>query len=172
MRSSNDGEVERFCADAYPRLVAAFAHQFGDPWLAEDLAQEALVRACDRWPTVRRMDSPVGWAFRVGANLGTSHFRRRAAERRARARSGSDRTVHRDPDVPDRIAVRTAMAELTDRQRQTVVLRYYLRLTSSQTAAVMGSSEGAVRVQTHRAIGRLREVLGARLPIEEDADVQ
>jgi DNA-directed RNA polymerase specialized sigma24 family protein len=63
--SPADGhDLERFCADAYPRLVAAFTHQFGEQWLAEDVAQEALVRACD-WSTVRGLESPHGWTFRV-----------------------------------------------------------------------------------------------------------
>lgn len=161
--SRRDEEVERFCADAHPQLVGALAHQFGDRWLAEDLAQEALVRACDRWSKVRRLDSPVGWTFRVGVNLGRSRFRRRSAERRANARRGPEPSVHHDADTADRIAVNEALCELTDRQREAVVLRYFLGMTAGQAAATVGSTEGAVRVQTHRAIGRLREVLGEQL---------
>lgn len=164
-------ELERFCADAYPQLVGALTHQFGDRWLAEELAQEALVQACDRWTRVRSLASPVGWAFRVGLNLGRSRLRRRGAERRARARCGPDREVARDPDAADRIAVRNALEELSDRQREVVVLRYFLGLTASEVAGLVGSSEGAVRVTTHRAITRLRDVLGEPLPDEEARDV-
>lgn len=152
--------MERFCAHAHPRLVAALTHHFGDRWLAEELAQEALVRACDRWPRVRQLDSPTGWAFRVGANLGTSRFRRRAAERRARARHGPPVQVHRDPDAADRLAVAEALTELAEQQREIVVLRYYLGLSARQVAEMVGSTEGAVRVAAHRAIARLREILG------------
>lgn len=169
-RDEYDHEVERFCAEAHAPLVAALAHQFGDRWLAEDLAQEALVRACDRWGKVRRLDSPVGWAFRVGVNLGRSRFRRRAAERRARARRGPEPSVHHDADTADRLAVDEAMAELTHRQREAVVLRYFLGMTAGQAAATVGSTEGAVRVQTHRAIGRMREVLGEQLRQEGSSD--
>lgn len=52
-----DDELERFCADAYPKLVGALAHHFGDRWLAEELAQEALVRVCDHWDRVRKLSS-------------------------------------------------------------------------------------------------------------------
>lgn len=166
----HEEELERFCAEAYPRLVGALAHQFGDRWLAEDLAQEALVRACDRWRSVRRLDSPHGWAFRVGVNLGNSRFRRRAAERRARARRGADPAVQEDPDVPDRMAVAEALRGLTDAQREAVVLRYYLGLSAAQAAAVLSSSEGAVRASTHRAIAALRAALGEPIGDEEFSD--
>lgn len=165
-------ELERFCAEAYPRLVAALAHHFGDRWLAEEFAQDALIRACDRWERVRRLDSPVGWAFRVGANLAKSYFRRRAAARRARRRHGrSDLPAEgRGGDVVDRLVVDEALQSLTEKQRRAVVLRFYLGLSGPQAAEVMGSTAGAVRALTHRAVGRLRETLDVELTIEESAD--
>lgn len=164
------GELERFCAAAHPRLVAALAHHFGDRWLAEELAQEALERACDRWSSVRRLDSPTGWAFRVGVNLGNSRFRRRAAERRARARHGPEGDRHDDPDVGDRVAVWHALGRLTDRQREVVLLRYFLGLSAAGAAALTGSTEGAVRTLTHRALTTLRTVLGDVRVSEEVSD--
>jgi len=170
-RASED--VERFCVDAHPKLVAALTHQFGEQWLAEDLAQEALIRACDRWAVVRELDSPVGWTFRVGVNLGRSHFRRRAAERRACARQGraADAAVHRDPDVADRLGLQEALAALTWRQRQVVVLRFFLGLPAGEVATVLSTTEGAVRALTHRAIAVLRASLDEPFVAEEVPDV-
>jgi RNA polymerase sigma factor (sigma-70 family) len=167
-----DGELARFCADAHPRLVAALTYQLGDRLLAQELAQEALIRACDRWPHVRRLESPMGWTFRVGVNLGRSWLRRRAAERRARVRHGVEAVVHEDADGADRVALGRALQALTDAQRQVVVLRFYLGHTPAEVAAVTGSTPGAVRVATHRAVARLRDHLGVSLPsAQEDADV-
>lgn len=163
----DDEALERFCIDAHPRLVAALTHQFGDPWLAEELAQDALIRACDRWATVSDMESPIGWTFRVGVNLGNSIFRRRSAERRARARRGADRTVHHDPDTADRLAVSQALDELTVPQREAIVLRYFLGLTAGEAAAILSSTAGAVRALTHRAISTLRDALDEPLLAEE-----
>lgn len=167
----DDGEaLDRFCAEAYPQLVSALAHHVGDRHLAEEFAQEALVRLCDRWPQVRRMDSPLGWAFRVGSNLASSHFRRRAAERRARQRHGPQASAHTDADAADRLAVRAALQSLTTRQREAIVLRYFLGLDVEQTARVLGASSVAVRGLTHRAVAALRDVLDADNDVEEAVD--
>lgn len=163
--SETDGSFERFCGEAYPRLVAALTHHCGDRELAEDSAQEALVRACRRWARVRKLDSPVGWCFHVGTNVTRSWLRRRQAEQRARARLGTDPAAGDDPgDAADRLAVRQALGGLNDRQREAVVLRYFLGLSAGEVAAVTGSTAGAVRVLTHRAVASLREQLAAGPP--------
>jgi RNA polymerase sigma-70 factor (ECF subfamily) len=153
------GEQERFVIEAHPSLVAALTHQFGDRGLAEELTQEALVRACDRWSSVRTLDSPIGWTFRVAVNLGRSTLRRRAAERRARVRLGDAPSVHHDPDVALRLTVHDALRALTDPQRQAVVLRHFLGLSAAETARVLATTEEAVRALTHRGVAALRASL-------------
>lgn len=156
---TDDQALARVCEAGHPRLVAALTHHVGDPWLAEDLAQEALVRMCDHWNKVRHLDQPMGWAFRVGVNLGSSWFRRRGAERRALTRTGIEQERH-DPDSADVVAVRDALATLSKRQREVVILRFYLRMTHAEIAEVTGSNAGAVRVLVHRGVAALRTELG------------
>ena len=162
---------EAFCAAAWPRLVGALAHHTGDRLLAEELAQESLVRAGDRWDRVRTMESPVGWCFRVGANLGASWFRRRGAERRARARHG----VVDTPAAPDPVgaaAVRDALALLTPAQRETVVLRHLLGLGVTETATTLGISPTAVRTRDSRGLAVLRDRLGPDLLPADDTTTE
>jgi RNA polymerase sigma-70 factor (ECF subfamily) len=159
---------ERFCAEAHPRLVAALGHHLGDPWVGEELAQEALVRAGDRWAQVRALDSPLGWCYRVGVNLGRSQLRRRRAERRALRRHGGLRDHHVDDDTPDRLAVRAALRQLTEPQRRAVILRYYLGLNSVEAAAVLDIAPTAVRAQLHRGVAALRQHLELA-PLPEEA---
>ncbi|HEX6194675.1 MAG TPA: sigma-70 family RNA polymerase sigma factor [Jiangellaceae bacterium] len=149
---------ERFCAAAYPELVAALTHHVGHRWLAEELAQEALIRAGDRWASVSKLASPIGWTFRVGANIGNSYFRRRSAEQRALARLGSD-APSPPPDTHDEVGVRQALQTLPVKQREVIVLRYYLGMTPDETATTLGTTSGAVRALSHRAMRRLRELL-------------
>lgn len=151
--------LSRFCEESYPRLAAALTHYCGDPSLGEELAQESLVVACRRWDYVGEMRDPVAWVYRVGVNLAKSRFRRQRLERRVRSRAGSD-LVHRDPDGADTVAVRAALARLTPRQREVIVLRFFLDLSVGDTAVLTKTSPGAVRALTHRGISSLRSLLG------------
>lgn len=166
-----DGTALAFCADEFPRLVGALGLYVGDEAVAEELAQEALLRACRRWERVSRLQSPGGWTWRVARNLANSHLRRRQAERRAHARLAA-----REPDVAgpadegDAHAVRRAVSQLPERQRQVLVLRYYLDWSVQATADEMAMSPDAVRSLTKRAITVLREDLAVGVPkvFEED----
>lgn len=169
--TGEDRERDRFCEAAWPRLVDALTHYCGDVHLAEELVQEALIRAWDRWPQVATMRSPEAWTFRVAVNLANSRFRRRRAEQRARVRHGGDAAVHHDPDGAERQAVRAAMAGLSDRHREVVVLRYVLDLPADEVARLLGSTPGAVRTAAHRAVAELRRSLDVTTrPPHPDAD--
>jgi RNA polymerase sigma factor (sigma-70 family) len=58
--------------------------------------------------------------------------------------------------------VRQALEQLPERDRDVLVLRYLEQLSTAETAAVLGSSPGAVRVRTLRALQRLRDILNTR----------
>lgn len=161
-------ELERFCADAYPQLVAALTHHCGDRELAQEFAQEALVKACRRWSNIQLMDAPVGWCYRVGVNMANNWFRRRRIERRIQQAQPQDEPVHRDPDGADAVAVRRALDRLTETQREAIICRYYLDLSAQQTAEVLRSTPGAVRAATHRAVQTLRDVLHVTLTMEAE----
>lgn len=161
---------ERFCAAAWPRLVAAMSHYCGDVHLAEELVQEALVRACRRWSHVSELASPDGWTYRVAVNLANSTWRRQRAERRARQRQGPETQAPRPVAVEDQLLVRAALQTLTGQQREAVVLRHVLDLSVEQTAQLLETSPGAVRALTHRAVTQLRDTLEPTDPVIEEAN--
>jgi RNA polymerase sigma-70 factor (ECF subfamily) len=161
------------CAREYPRLVGALALLTGDRELARDLAQEAVVRLCRDWPRVREMRSPGGWLHRVGVNLARSRFRRLGAELRANQRAVAGDT---DDDLAlegaaDRLVVRAALATLPLRQREAVVLHYYLGHPLEEVAVLLGMRTGTVKSTLHRGRAALRVALGdaERQPLRETA---
>ena len=158
-------DAATFCAAEWPQLVRALSLYVGDRYVAEELAQEALLRACRRWPAVSQLDSPGGWTWRVATNLANSHFRGRRAARRAQQRMGGDERFHRDPDGGDAVAVRQAVARLPERQRTALVLRHVWGLSAPETAARMDVTPDAVRSLTKRATATLRGQLGEHTPI-------
>jgi RNA polymerase sigma-70 factor (ECF subfamily) len=159
-----DDEAEVFCRALFPRLAGALGLQCGDPLVGEELAQEALLRAWERWSSVAAMASPEGWVFRVGFNLAASRFRRLGAERRARARLEAC-TEAPGASTDDALVVRAAVAELPERQRAAVVLRYFLDLPIAEAAAALGCAEGTVKSLTSQGVAGLRTRLVADVEV-------
>ena len=147
---------EDFYEHIRARLVGSLTLYCGDPGVAEELAQDALIRVWDRWDSVRLMASPEAWTYRTAFNLASSWGRRRSAERRARRRLDRPEQAHVDADMATVDAIRGAVAALPPRQRTTIVCRYYIQLDVAETAELMDCAEGTVKAATSRALHNLR----------------
>lgn len=152
-----DPALAELCQREHVRLVGLLALYVGDRGIAEDLAQEALVRLHQQWASVRSMASPSAWLSVVGMNLARSWWRRRYIEQRANRRhQAGARADAAGPEPADVLAVRAAVAALPSRQRAALVLRYYAGLSVGETATALGCPAGTVKSLTNRAIGGLR----------------
>lgn len=158
-RATPPEELAALVDREYPRLVGTLVLLTGDREVARDAAQEALVRLCREWPKVRRMAVPGAWLTRVAVNVARSQYRRRGAERRAYGRVGLAPDERREPDVADRLTVRGALAALPERQREVIVLRYYLDLDQAGIADALGIGVGTVKSSLSRGLARLRTEL-------------
>ncbi len=152
----DDARLAALCEREHGRLVGFLTLYTGDAWLADELAQEALVRLCARWRK-DELRNVVAWLNRVAVNLANSTFRRRAAARRAAIRHGASPTEHRPADAADAIAVREAVAALPPRPREVIVLRYFEGWTVEEVAGHLGLAASSVRSISSRAVALLRE---------------
>jgi RNA polymerase sigma-70 factor (sigma-E family) len=166
-----DQELSAFCRREYPRLVGALSLYCGDAYVAEELAQEAIVRVVNDWGKVRRLAAPGAWAHRVAINLANSHFRRRLAERRAKQRlyARAALAVHQ-PDTSTAVAVRQTVASLPQRQRAVIVLRFFADLSVREVADVLGCPDGTVKSLTSKALASLRTTDLSELREASDAN--
>jgi len=152
--------LQEFLHTAYPRLVAAVALMCGSRPAAEDAVQEALLRAWQRSESGQEIDSLNAWVTTVALNQARSGLRRVIAERRARSRMRTP--VVGEHQIGDRIDVERALATLSRRQREAVVLRYYLQLDTREVAAALRVNEGTVKSTLFRARAALAEVLDVK----------
>ena len=150
----------------YPRLVAAVALVSGSRPAAEDAVQEALLRAWERSERGEQIESLPAWVTTVSLNLARSGLRRVLAERRARARLGG--TSSGELEEADRLDLEQALAALPRRQREAVVLRYYLGMDTREVARVLRVGEGTVKSTLFRARAALARALG--VPETEEAN--
>jgi RNA polymerase sigma-70 factor (sigma-E family) len=147
----------------YAPLVRQAALLVGDAATAEDVVQDSFAAMHGAWWRLRDTDKAVHYLRRSVINRSRSVLRHRAVAGRP--------LPELPPDVPsaeddalvrwERSLVGSALAMLSPRQREAVVLRYYADLSESQVAAAMGISTGAVKAHTARAMGSLRAVLAA-----------
>jgi RNA polymerase sigma factor (sigma-70 family) len=159
-----DLDLAALCEREHPVLVGALGLYLGDRHEAEDVAQEALIRLCQKWP-LPGVDNPGAWVMRVAFNLATSNHRRRTTHGRVMNRLAARHPTPADDDRSDAIAVRRAVLNLPDRQRQAIVLRYFVDLSVRETAAQLGCPEGTVKTLVHQAIKSLR---AAGLEVSDD----
>ena len=158
--------IREFLHTHYPRLVAAVALACGSRPLAEDAVQEALLKAWERSERGEDIDSMNGWVTTVALNHARSGVRRILAERKARSRMPRSMA---EPLSDERIDLERALSTLPRRQREAVVLRYYLQMDTREVAGALGINEGTVKSTLSRARAALADRLGVQEP-EEASD--
>jgi RNA polymerase sigma-70 factor (ECF subfamily) len=135
---------------------------------ADDAVQEAFLKAYAALSRFRP-DAPFRpWLLRIVTN--EARNRRRAAGRRAglaqRAGDAAGPGVEPSPEAAfladeTRTALLAAVNGLRDEDREVIGARYLLDLSEAETAEALGIPRGTVKSRTSRALGRLRERLGA-----------
>lgn len=144
----------------YERLVRAAWLLSGDAGVGEEIAQEAFARLLERWAKLSHPEAALGYLQVSVVNLCRGRLRRILVARRHpvfREEVVEAPEAERGPG--EVTAVREALRRLPYRQREAVVLRFYLELTDSQVAAAMGLSLGAVKSHLHRGMAKLTKEL-------------
>jgi RNA polymerase sigma factor (sigma-70 family) len=142
----------------YPVLIRMTYLLTGDQAEAEDLAEEAMTSALERWSRVSTMESPGGYVYRTVLNL--NHNRLRGLRTRLRRLPLVPRSADPSDVIDAQTSVRSALASLPVGQRQAVVLVEWLGYTSEEAAGILGIEAASVRSRIHRAKQSLRALLG------------
>ena len=156
------GRFEHFYLQEYPGVVALAYALSGSRTGAEDIAQEAFLRAYRDWDRVGSYEHQVAWVRRVASNLATSGLRRRMVEARALLRLAGRRESAVDPLPGENAEFWAAVRVLPSRQAQAVALYYLEDRSIQQTAAVLGCAEGTVKAHLAKA----RRTLARRLQVD------
>lgn len=144
-------------------LVHTASLMTGDTHLAQDLVQEALIKLADRWGSVNR-GAEYSYVRRTLYRDWVSGWRKQRRERLADdpAPQGDRRQEGRHDPVGDweaGAAVRQALAQLPERQRAVIVLRYYEDMSEQGIAELLGIRPGTVKSQASAAMQTLRRTV-------------
>jgi RNA polymerase sigma-70 factor, ECF subfamily len=180
IRQCQDGEIRGLAQLAERHQTAALRLAFlltGSAEVAQDIVQDSFIQAYRRI-TQFRVGAPFApWFHRIVMNMAHQHTRspRYRHERSLQAWLAAD---ERAGDVPDstpspetlaeqgetRRAVLAALAEITPRGREIIVLRYYLGYADGEIAELLGIPVNTARQRLHAARHALQGVIQARYP--------
>jgi RNA polymerase sigma-70 factor (sigma-E family) len=143
-------------------LVRLATLLLGDRGAAEEVVQDAFVQLHLSWRRVREPDRAAAWLRSAVLNGARSQLRRRAVRRRHREVAMGDATAADTGALAgeEQARVMAALRQLPVRQREALVLRYYVDLSEAEIAVAMGVSTGSVKTHAHRGLAAMAELLG------------
>jgi RNA polymerase sigma-70 factor (ECF subfamily) len=175
LAQGGDGEAFGQLYDRYVDIVFRFIYyRVNDRALAEDFTSETFLRALRRIGTITYQGRDIGaWFITIARNIVLDHMK--SARHRLEITTadtvegnlqGHDQTQSTENAVLDTLAserLMEAVAKLGDEQRECITLRFIQGLSVSETAAVMGKNDGAIKALQHRAVRKLADLVGADL---------
>jgi RNA polymerase sigma-70 factor (ECF subfamily) len=173
-RARGDADAFGELYDRYFGQIYRFAYsRLHNRELAEEVTQEVFMKALRAMPRYRTSGHPFSaWLYQISANAIADHFR----QRRTPTSSLDDAVQVADPEVgvADRVVrsaeaarVWAAIDSLPEQQRMAMTLKLGEDLRLAQIGAIMGKSEGAVKLLIHRGMAGVRQRLGVVVPAEE-----
>ena len=151
-------EFGEFVAARSMQLIRLAYVLTGDQHAAEDLLQNALVKAAAHWGRIHT--APEAYVRRIMYREQINWLRLRARRREtAMAQVPEPPAGDEAAGVTARLALQDALLALPPRRRAVLVLRYLEDLPETQVAEILGCSVGTVRSQSHRAVAQLRLAL-------------
>ncbi len=152
-RSGDPIAFERLFEQYHAPVLNYLHRMVGDRALAEDLTQDAFVKAYRALPNTRPDLAFKAWLYRIATNTAISHLRRRKLIRWVpflgtqdyASNESIERSVGRKHDVEQ------ALHLLPDHYAAVLVLRHYQGLSLAETADALGISENAAKLRLFRA---------------------
>jgi len=144
-----------------PRIYNYFRYRLGDNAVAEDLTSTTFEKAWRARERYRRDRSAFStWLFTIARNVATDYLRQHRADVSLDALHD-----HPAPDTPDTIYARHAeiaqlgalLAQLPDRDRELIALKYGAQLNNREIAKLVKLSESNVGTMMHRIVTKLRK---------------
>lgn len=156
----DDREAFRLLFDRYAGRLAAYFRRTTGAEDAGDLVQITFLHLHRARADYRSSQPLRPWLFAIAANVRRDHYRkktRRSVEHPSAELEGS---VGPDASTASDRAVRRALEQLPDGQREVLILRWYSDLSYPEIAEILGATHSAIKVRAHRAMQQLKALLG------------
>ena len=156
-RTSGALSFELFFEAERRRLFRALYLMTGSVQEAEEIAQDAFLKIWERWDRVGAMEDPTGYLYRAAMNLSRSHVRRLV--RATKTSLSTEPSVDPYGAADARDAIVRAVAALSPRQRQALVLTELLDRSTGDAGKLMGVTSSTIRSLLSEARTAMRTVM-------------
>ena len=169
LRQAAQGDQQAFAEIVREHQGMVFSigwHFHGDRALAEDLAQDVFLKLYQALPAIQSASHLTHWLRRTAVHRCIDHSRRKYFRRESPIEEMQEMatgtvTAPADPFLYERL--RQTVAQLPEKQRMVVLLRYQEELGSDEIAKLMNMPVNTVKSTLHRALEELREKLTRKL---------
>lgn len=149
---------EDFYRREFPKMVTLAAAVSGSRIAAEDIAQDAMVAAGQRWSVVGSYDKPGAWVRRVTIRMAGKRLRRVRLELGAALRLNSAAPIPEGSE--DVETVLGAVRRLPERQRAAIALHYIDGYSVGEVAQILECAEGTAKAHLFKGRQALAQALG------------
>jgi RNA polymerase sigma-70 factor (ECF subfamily) len=127
---------------------------------AYDVVQEVFLRAIRSWDSYRQEASYKTWLMSITRNYMFDLFRKKRTERKFLSSYNPPQVDDYSIPIETIMEIEVALSQLKQNYRQVIILRHIENLSMQETGFILGWSEAKVRTTTHRAMLKLRKIMG------------
>ena len=159
MRAADEAEFKAYAAGRMRDLRRTAFLLCGDWHHADDVVQTVFTKLYVNWDKVQRHDRLDGYVRTMLVRATFERRRRMSWRRELSSAEPPDIGATPTGSVEDRLVLFDALAKMPPRQRAVVVLRFWEDLDVTETAHLLGCTEGTVKSQSARGLAKLRDLL-------------
>ena len=161
--SAKFGNAEAFgeLYEIYAKDMFRFAYYYlGSVSMAEDCVSECVCIAFQKLPSLRKTSAFKSWLFKILHNCCNSALREKiSSENNVEYSTISDLSVS-DNDNDEKLTLRQTLAQLSDEEREIVILHYCHGYTSKEIGEILDMKDATVRSKIMRSGEKMRKFLG------------
>jgi len=158
-KHNDEAALAKLCSYVYGHIYAFLYYRVSQPEDAEDLTGEVVLKI------VKGLKHQRGnfhaWIYRIARNRLIDFYRQRAVRSEISMNNVPQRELTKSEDFSKQIMtrekLRKGLQQLTDDQRQVIILKFIEGYDNQEVAQIVGKSVGAVKVLQFRALRALRE---------------
>lgn len=158
----------------YYKMIFAFLYRkTTDYHISLDLTQETLIKMMKSLTMYKAQGKFSHWLITIAVNVCRDYYRSKQYREQQMNPLESSLYADSNHNIEDllsqkveRIQIQGALQELSDNQREAVILRYYHDMKVSEIAKVTGSNEAAVKSRLFQGIAKLKRIFGRMVDYE------